>query len=84
MNEERILRKLVSAARGDGPPLVDVSTRLALGRPARLQAGNVLLWAFSAMASAAAAVVVAMAIHMLLEQQDPVAEFLGSVSGMMQ
>ena len=85
MNEERILRKLASAARGDRAPLIDVSERV-LGRIGAAPApGSLLLWLFSGVASAAAAIVVAFAVRAAPARPDAFADVIGSVmGGMMQ
>lgn len=84
MNEEQILRKLASAARGDRPPLIDVSGQV-LGRIGAAPAPrNLVLWLFSGVSSVAAAVVVALAINAAPARPDAFAELVGSVMGMMQ
>ena len=84
MNEERIIRKLAAAAKADGPPLIDVSDRVLSRLPAMREPKNLLLWTFSAISSAAAAIVIIVAIQVTLANQDPVAGFLGSVAGSMR
>jgi len=84
MNEERIIRKLAAAARADEPPLIDVSDRVLSRLPAVREPKNVLLWTFSAISSVAAAIIIIVAIQVTLANQDPVAGFLGAVSGSMR
>ena len=84
MNEERIIRKLAAAAKVDGPPLIDISDRVLSRLPAMREPKNLLLWTFSAISSMAAAIIIIVAIQVTLANQDPVAGFLGSVSGSMQ
>jgi len=57
MNTDELLTKLAQAARGDAPPLVDVAGGIleAIGETRR--PSNVLLWAFTAVSTAAAAMV---------------------------
>ena len=84
MNEERIIRNLAAAAKADGPPLIDISDRVLSRLPAMREPKNLLLWTFSAVSSVAAAIIIIVALQVTLANQDPVAGFLGSVSGSMQ
>ena len=84
MNEERILRKLVSASRGDAPPLIDVTDRV-LGDLAITRRGrDLLLWMSAAVSSAAAALITFAALRVSLAQSDPFGDFLESIVAVIQ
>lgn len=57
MNEELLLQKLASAGRHDAPPLIDVRGGILDAIAETRQPSNILLWLFTAAATAAAAVV---------------------------
>lgn len=84
MNEERILKKLVSAARPDAPPRIDVTGRVLAGLPAAGEPRNVLLWLFTAASSAAAAAVTLLAVQVTAARQDLFGEFLESMLAVMR
>lgn len=81
MNAERTLERLVSLAKGDGPPLVDVTDAVAARLPAARASRDLLPWIFTAVSSAAAAAVTIIALQVWAAQQDPFGEFLQSVTG---
>jgi len=79
VNEENILRKLASAARGDAPPATDVRAGVLRQVAAIEQPSSLLLWSLTAAAAAAAVVVSALAAHAAAAGQDPFGEFLESM-----
>jgi hypothetical protein len=78
MDEERLLRELASTARKDAPPLVDVRGRVLATIASSPGRQPWLLWAFTAVSSAAAAAVVAVAWHGAAAA-DPVVDLFQSV-----
>ena len=84
MNEERILKNLAAAARADAPPLVDVTERVLADLPAPARAPRAMLWAFAGACSTAAAAVIVLALNVEAAGQDPMGEFLQSITGMIQ
>ncbi len=84
MNEERILNKLVSAARPDAPPRIDVTGRVLAGLAPAGEPRNLLLWLFTAGSSAAAAAVTVLAVYMTAARQDLFGEFLESTLAVMR
>ena len=77
-------RKLVTAARADRPPLVDVSQSvvrdIGLGRSPR----NVLPWIFAAVTSASAAAIVAIAVRVIIARQNAGAGMIDSLFSVVQ
>lgn len=62
MNEERILQNLAAAARGDGPPAVDVADRVVASLRIRRKQSRLVVW-FATGAAAAAMVVAVLAVQ---------------------
>jgi len=77
-------QKLLAAARGDSPPLVDVSdgvlNRIGIGTRRR----DLLPWIFAAATSAAAAAIVAIAMRVLIARQDAGAALIDSIFSVIQ
>ncbi len=84
MNEEKLLRKLASAARGDQPPPIDVAEWVMDDLARARRPGNALLWVFTAASSAAAAIIITAALLVWEARQDPVGEFMQSTMAMIQ
>ncbi len=84
MNEEQILKKLASAARGDGPPRIDVAERVLADLAVAGEPRNLLLWVFTATSAAAASVVAVLALRVWAARQDPFSDFLESMMAVMQ
>ena len=70
MNEERILQVLAAGARGDAPPAVDVADRVLASLRVRQRPSRLIVW-FATAASAAAIVVVVMALWSLMNGTRP-------------
>lgn len=79
MNEDRILRNLAAAARGQTPPAIDVADRVVetVGKAGRR--GNRLLMWFATASAAAATVIAALAVRFAQPPQDPIAEFVSQM-----
>lgn len=73
MNEEQILRRLVSASGGDAPPEIDVADRVLadLSRPRRW---DTLPFYFAGISAAAAVALTIAATRVLLLPTDPFAD----------
>ena len=84
MREERILRKLASAARADGPPRIDVADWVVDDIAAAIEPRRLLLWAFTGVSSAAASIVTILAVRIWQAQQDPMADLIQSMAAVMQ
>ena len=80
MNEEKILQKLVSAARGDGPPPVDVADSVLEDLADSGGTRNVLLWFFTAASSAAAAIITVLATRASVPHTEVARALFGSIS----
>ena len=84
MREERILRKLASAARADGPPRIDVADWVVADIAAAVEPKRLLLWVFTGVSCAAASIVTILAVRIWEARQDPVAELIQSVVAAVQ
>ncbi len=78
MNEEAILKKLVRASRGDSPPLLDVSGAVMTDVMPPVPSGRTLLWVFATISSAAAVIIMTLALRVMTLQQDPFGEMVRS------
>jgi len=63
-------RKLVTAAREDSPPLVDVSQSVVRDLGLSKRPRNVLPWIFAAVTSASAAAIIAIAVRVFMARQN--------------
>ena len=84
MNEEQVIRRLAMAAKGDAPPLVDVTQSVLAVMPVAVRPRNTLLWAFTAASSVAAAAAILLAVQVVAMRQDPFGEYLESLVAVMQ
>ena len=73
MNEERILQVLAAGARSDAPPTVDVADRVLASLRVARRPSRVIVW-FATAASAAAIVVMTMALWSLIGGARPMSE----------
>ncbi|MDP6045540.1 MAG: hypothetical protein QGH94_12110 [Phycisphaerae bacterium] len=84
MDRQETFRRLVTAARDDAPPLVDVSQSvvrdIGLGRKSR----NLLPWIFAAVTSASAAAIIAIAARVFIARQNAGAGLIDSLFSVMQ
>ena len=81
MNEHEFLQRLSSAARGDGPPAVNVVDQVMGGiASARPRAVDPVLGRFAVVACVAAAVVAALAFQSWMNLEDPLATLANSIN----
>lgn len=73
MNEERILQALAGSARSDAPPSVDVAERVLASLRAARRPSRLIVW-FATAASAAAIVIVVMALWSLANGARPMTD----------
>ncbi len=73
MNEERILQVLAGASRADAPPAVDVADRVLASLRAARRPARLVVW-FATAASAAAIVIVVMALWSLTSGAKPMTD----------
>ena len=78
MNEERVLKKLATAARADGPGRIDVADAVLDRLAGRGAPQGVLVWAYTA------AVLTLLAVRAWTAQEDVFAEFLDSMLAVMR
>ena len=83
MNEERVINLLARAARGDGPPVIDLAGRIVARLPAARRRTDPVLWIFTAASGLAAAAAIVAAMLIPHVTADPMAEFLNSVGSFM-
>jgi len=69
MDKRETFRKLLTAARDDPPPLVDVSDVVLERIGAGTRRRDLLPWIFAATTSAAAAAILAIALRVLIARQ---------------
>ena len=84
MDRQETFRKLVSTARDDSPPLVDVTQSVLRDIGAGRKSGDLLPWIFAAATSAAAAAIIAIAVRILIARQDAGAGLIDSLFSVMQ
>ena len=84
MNEERVLKKLATAARADGPGRIAGADAVLDRLAGRGAPQGVLVWAYTAATSAAAAVLTLLAVRAWTAQEDVFAEFLDSMLAVMR
>jgi len=84
MNQQDTFEKLVTAARADSPPLVDVSKSVLRDVGAKRKSRDVLPWIFAAVSSATAAAIIAIAVRVMVARQDVGAGLIDSIFSVTQ
>jgi len=84
MDRQETFRRLVKAARGDSPPLVDVSQSVLRDIGVERKSRNIVPWIFAASTSAAAAAIIAIAVRVLIARQDVGAGLIDSLFSVTQ
>ena len=76
MNEIDAFKELTRQANGDAPPTIDVVDSVLADIRRRSAPTPKLLWILTAVSSAAAAGLAAVAVHAFLDYYDPLSEWL--------
>jgi hypothetical protein len=84
MDQQETFRKLVTAARDDSPPLVDVSKSVLQDIGIARKPRDVVSWVFAAATSAAAAAIITIAVRVLIARQDVGAGLIDSLFSVTQ
>jgi len=84
MDKQQTFQKLLTAARDDSPPLIDVSGRVLKEIGASPKRRDLLPWIFAAATSAAAAAIVAIALRVLIARQNAGFGVFDSIFSVMQ
>ncbi len=84
MDRQETFEKLVTAARADSAPLVDVSQSVVRDLGLAPKRRNVLPWIFAAITSASAAAIIAIAARVFVARQNAGAGLIDSLFSVMQ
>ncbi|MBT3201563.1 MAG: hypothetical protein HN350_16800 [Phycisphaerales bacterium] len=84
MNQQDTFQKLVTAARDDSPPLVDVSQSVVRSVGAGRKSRDVLPWIFAAVSSATAAAIITIAVRVMIARQSVSAGLIDSIFSVTQ